>query len=679
MGWRNRFVCGGVALSPETIRILQEEARKTVRMPSALVRITWAGNGIDNARAVVEQGKNRTSIEQQVTRAIGIQRRWGFCETTDQNAQRRATLDEVDGIYTMPDVPQEGTYAHGYLVGWWGGANAISTFGGAFRTPQVIRVEFPPIAISGFKLQGYLTNASPYHEYPVDFTVQAMRIDDGLHPIYYSDGVTLARVIVTGNNSVNYVGYFLESLPDVNVLRFSITRWSHVGSFVKITGAFDAFVREHKRDDILSLSILEETDGTVGTLPVGAVSCNECNLTLQNIDDQYFYGNTASALHNSARINRKIEPFIGFVKLDQHGNPEYDAVTGAQKVEYAPKGVYWSRDWDIADQSTGASTSALDRMGLLQKYEYNGIGDVDDAESYIWTNKSLHKIAEDVLLDLRLKYMDDLEFEISPALAAVIIPIGFFKRQSYFSVLKNIAQAGIAYAFVDTPTEDEIEEAILRGNDTCADILRILPVSEFISHVETAGVTVDEILQQRDIITKTMQTRREDLTNSITVPWQEYEIVDGKPKPKEDSDVQFYTVRREDSIENYGLSNYDFPQNSLIQTEVHASRVAGLILDAFSEAPRNAELQTFGDVTRKIGDVLDLPEYMKKGIVSRGNYSVVRIQTEYDGGIRQNIFCRRINTSKSEISIINELGFARNIFDESGDRDANVIEAGRGL
>jgi len=140
----------------------------------------------------------------------------------------------------------------------------------------------------------------------------------------------------------------IGELKDVSQIELRVLRWSHRGAFVKITAFLANFDSAYEDDDIVSLSVLEETDGALGTLPIGNISSNELTVTLQNLDDKYFFGNTASILSNSARTNRRLEPFIGF---------------GSKMI---PKGVFWSSDWNIADQGTTASTTALDRLGLLQ-------------------------------------------------------------------------------------------------------------------------------------------------------------------------------------------------------------------------------------------------------------------------------------------------------------------------
>jgi hypothetical protein len=82
----------------------------------------------------------------------------------------------------------------------------------------------------------------------------------------------------------------------------------------------------------------------------------------------------------------------------------------------------------------------------------------------------------------------------------------------------------------------------------------------------------------------------------------------------------------------------------------------------------------FGDVTRRVGDVLEIPEYQKNGIDTRGFYAVTKVETEYDGGIRQSVTCRKIY----DRNVIDEMTIAPEyIIDEVNATD--TIEEGRGL
>lgn len=643
-------------MSPEVRTLLKEESRKVVRKPVAKVRITWAGSAVDLATAYALQPVNRASIEQQTVKALGIQRRWAFCETDDPS-ESIARLDE--NICVMPDRSQYEVEGYGFLVGWWGTNDNLSETddsplekdGHRFAEPQVLQITFGATSVSGFRLHGYLAEDPEYSEWPVDFKITALRsggYDNDGNKKYevckYLDGTPVV-VEVSGNSIVNYTASFREEIRDVVMLQFEIMSWSRRGAFVKITAAYDDFTREHSADDIMSMSILEEAEGSVGTLPIGNISCNALDLLLQNIDDTFSIGNTNSVFSGQARSNRRIEPFIGFEIFDGNG--------ALPRIEYVPKGVYWSRDWNVPVHGTTASTSALDRLGLLQEVDYNGIGNInkeeDLAEKSVWEDKSLYVVAEDILKDLRLTYMPDLEFVIDEALKNedMKIPLAFFKRQSYFDVIKTIAQAAAAYAYMDTSNEEEQAKAYEEhGNTMCVDILRI----ETLEHLYPADgdILSPEVLAHTekitldDIVDQTIQSLRADMVNVVVVPWQAYTLIDGVPKPPEDSEKEYVSKINEDAIREYGRLEHEYPENNLIQSESRARAIAETILKVFSGTQRRGEISVFGDVTSRVGDIWDVPEYQKRGIDNRGVYVITRLNTDYDGSLRQSATCRRI-------------------------------------
>jgi len=594
---------------------LKSESKKTVRYPTAKVNITWAGRGADEAIATANTN-NRGSAPRQTVYGIGIQKKWMFAATIN-GSESFCTLDGT--FCAMPEISEDGLSASGYLIGWRGAD--ISGSAGAFANAQTIVVSFPHMTVFGFILNG----DTPMGEYPVDFTVTAK-----------SDGVTIKTVYVTGNTSVAYLGNFGVNLQNVNALEFKITRWNKAGGFVKITAAYDKFTAERDGSDIVDMAVLEEADGAVGTLPFGNVSANELTLSLQNIDDKYFRGNTTSAYNNLAMAGRRVEPFLGF-KIDGD----------AGDTLYAPKGVFWTGDWNIPESGTTASTTALDRLGMLQDVEYNGIGGfntVDDvaARSH-WDGENLYDILSDVLGDLRMSYgpMMDLEYDIDQELRTVTIPLAYFERQSYFDVIRTVAEAGSAYAFMDNPTEAEKAIAADRGNTDCADILRVKRINNFWSSDRLEIIVNAEKITQRDYVEKNPMMRRDDVVNVVSVPYCEYVVGDdGTPEAAGDTMVIVRGV--ESSIMEYGRREYEVSENKLVQTQEQAAELADGILSIFSGAPVTAEINTYGDVTRAVGDIIIVPEYQKRGIDKAAYYAVTRINTEYGDGMRQSITCRRL-------------------------------------
>jgi hypothetical protein len=583
---------------------------------------------VDEALVKEVSSVNRVSAERQILYGLGTQEKWLFCATgATEGLPNESRCDLSGDFHPMPDIAEDGLNAAGYLIGWRCGTDSytfdaiLSGADGRFKADQKVCIGFTAMTILGFTLNG----DSAMGEFPVDFTVSAKR-----------SGATIGSKTVTGNTSVNYTGVFDESYQDIDELEFAITRWNMAGAFAKITMAYDNFGNTLDGSDIKTLSVLEEADGALGTLPFGSISANEIDLSLQNVDDKYFRGNKNSDYNNLAKAGRRIEPFIGF------------SIDGGEKL-YMPKGVFWTGDWNIPETGTEASTTARDRLGLLQDVEYNGLGNfftIDDmATKTYWKNENLYNIAKTILNDLRRTYgaMADLEFDIDIGLQSIVIPLAFFERKSYFDVISTIAVAGSAYAFMDVPTEEEKAEAAERGNTACADILRLKRLVNYWNSgtfSQIVGIATAEALTQRDYVEKTPQLRRDDVVNIASVPYQQYSIVDGVPEA--DGDAMVIARGIEASILEYGRREYDVSLNNLIQTQPQAEALADGILKIFSGAPITAEINAFGDVTRRIGDKIIVPEYQKHGINVKGCYAVTRIHTEYGDGLRQTLTCRRL-------------------------------------
>jgi hypothetical protein len=163
-----------------------------------------------------------------------------------------------------------------------------------------------------------------------------------------------------------------------------------------------------------------------------------------------------------------------------------------------------------------------------------------------------------------------------------------------------------------------------------------------------------EDITLNDYITKTTKMQRSDVTNFVTVPYVTYEIVDGVPKEIEEQQGS-WSESDGDSILEFGKIAFEYNSNHLIQTAPHAANIGSRILSAFKNTPHTSDIQMFGDVTRKLGDLLLIPDYQKHEVDTRSLYTVTRISTDYDGGIRQNVTCRMVQDVVIYNQIIDEL------------------------
>jgi hypothetical protein len=603
---------------------LQAAAKSTVRKPCARLKITWAGSAVDNAVVNPEpESKNRVSIPQQAALGLGTPKPWAFCMTESGFAGE--PYPRLDTMCAMPEP--DINKVQGLLVGWYGAGETISDADGIFSAPQDIRITWVPSPLQTVTVLGDRS----YLEYPVDFTVTFLeRVGAEYIPAKYGDGAD-AAVSVTGNAFLSRDVSLREVLSDIAGVSLSINKWSKPGAFVKIQALAPALKAGYDNDDIMSLSLLEETDGSVATLPVGAVSANELSVTLQNVDDAFTNGNKASRMSTVARANRRIDPEIGF------GDETY------------PKGVYWSDDWNVEIYGAEASTVARDRLGLLQDISYSGMqGDDAAAEATVWRNKSLYNIADDLLNYLRNTYMLDLEYALDDGLKGDIIPLGFFTSQSYFDCIKDIAAAGLCFAYMDTPTIDEIADAASRGNIDCADILRIRKLKNIYPDPEMDRIRATYTFTLDDLEAQQYRMKRSSIANIVAVPYSPYELVDGEAKKPEDIEELRVVLTDEISVREYGKAEFEMAENQMIQTQAQAQRLAETIVGWFSGQQIEMEIGAFGDVTLDVGDIVIIPEYVKRGNNARGYYAITRINTEFSGGLRQTLTCRRVGDADGD-------------------------------
>jgi len=629
--------------SPEEVRRLSNQ---TVRHPIARLRIEWTGTHIDTSlrlESVSDEDNQQGTAENPYRNQI-----------YDSNKVVPYKWFHLGGYSTLDStfyaMPIDGSDSY-YQVGWRG--NYIGDDNGVFNdidsennvmSPTIeLRFEdrlFNTMIIAGDNALG---------EYPTEFLIT---LTD-----YLGNETSILVNEVNFPNALDipsctWTIRTQDEFNNINRMKIAIYKWSKPNTFVKLVEAYTGIEAEYDGKDIINLSILEETESSAGTLPVGNVSYNELDLTLQNLTNQYFPFNYDSTVRGHLTRNRKIVPYLGF----REGDNEY----------LVPKGLYWSGEWSVGEQSTGASTSGRDRMGLLQDYTYSGFHERDrnliycdgyntddntDIAYTYWLDITAYDLITRILNYVRARYMQDLEFDIDTSLQTVIIPIAFLTSEmSYFDILKQIAQVSMAYVYMDMPTETEIEIAHERGNINLRDILRIKSVNNIFSDTDSIA---DYSITASDYITRTHPERWGELANSVSVKVHEYKIENGKPTEIENNLTAEY--ESQDSIDRHGRARFNYPDNNLIQNYGHAKEIAISICNIFGELYRVQELQTFGDSSRNILDKLEIPEYQvfdpKNGTVdvkAKGLYTIKKIQTEFDGTLRQSIECRKLCDIKPE-------------------------------
>jgi len=414
----------------------------TIRKFRGRVEVTWVDSDIDPTIDVSANDYNR--INDAVEVPSGNENLQHAANGKLFPNYKYAHLDQdivADG--TFHPFPGDTTQSAIYETGWWGkvecNSNGLWIDSAATTTTSTTTLvpagvnPLLTITFSARLIDSLLvTGDSQYNEYPVSFIV---RIYDAA-----AGGNLLLTETVTDSIGTDWIldgVSWRKSLPDdpdlysCQRMELEIVKWSRANRVVKIVEFYTSVVETYEGDDVISIKLLEESQLSDGSLPVGNISANELDIKLQNVEDRFFVGNTDSPLYEMIKRNRRIRAWIGLVL------PPY---TLPEDIEWIPLGIFWSGDWQADELGTFISTSARDRMELLRKYFFK--------KSELYENITLYELMENVLEDARLE-MPDLNYNIDAALNAITLPYAWFKKVSYFEAIREICEACQGYAYCD--------------------------------------------------------------------------------------------------------------------------------------------------------------------------------------------------------------------------------------
>jgi hypothetical protein len=346
------------------------------------------------------------SIDIEASEEAGVSYPQQTADGVSEVPYKWASLDGsciLDGTYHLVPGPDDISRLQ---FGWWGAQAADAS--GAFASPYpALVVTHAPRPIQTLSVAG--DNARG--EWPVDFTIE----------LYGADDTLLWTEVVTGNNRVRWAKALAVPVTEVVKQVLTITRWSHPGRQAKIAEFFTSIQEVYEGDRLVGLRLLEERETSLGSLPVGNISSNEIEITLDNSDRRFDAGNTQSPLYNLVRPNRRIRAWLG-----------------AETGEMVPLGIFWSLDWDAPDDVLEARVRGRDRLNALRESEYLRDGVRQDL--------SLYALAEDVLADAGLTAE---EYWIDDELREYVIPYVALQAQSHWDVLRQIAEACLGQVYCD--------------------------------------------------------------------------------------------------------------------------------------------------------------------------------------------------------------------------------------
>ena len=626
-------------------------AQDTTRQPRARVTIDWTDPFRDASLIATAADANRVSYNSQIA------------DTVKTPPYRWFHLDGVTPLSTGTSI-MPGTEAEAATnqVGWW---SATQSDGSAnFSAPvPFMTLEFSARPVYLLRVVG----DDKWGEYPVDFSIT----------VYNSSGIITRVDNITGNAAVEWT-LDISSAPayDTTKMTLSITKWSRANSVAKITEFFDSVIEVYEGDDIVSLSVLEESEVKNGSLPIGNISSNECDLELQNLEDTFFPDNPNSALSELVGVNRKISVELGFV-------------TAGGSAEYEDFGVFWSGDWSMSEMGTTAKTSARDRMEWLRKSTY--------VPSEVYEGYTIYELIDDVLSNAQT-VLPDLTYTIDTELdgSDFTVPFAIFERVSHFETLRRLCQAGMAFAYMSRadvltvvgPTAAQSEEVSYyditknlyfdmsqpANTDEVANVIEVstLPLTEAASPVQVyeskdhitilAGAT--DTIEVKYSLDKTEKGVSEgaaslydasagvtldsavyyswgaDITVSASIDGTFKLRVNGKKLTLDGEET--VTARNETEIRRNGEMLYSLKENPLIQTREMAEKIADTLLASYAQHRKDIEVSWCGDTALQVGGDFRIPTYQKNGVDARAICKVTRQKIDFDGSLRVSTKGRKV-------------------------------------
>lgn len=101
-------------------------------------------------------------------------------------------------------------------------------------------------------------------------------------------------------------------------------------------------------------------------------------------------------------------------------------------------------------------------------------------------------------------------------------------------------------------------------------------------------------------------------------------------------------VDAEPEIKTYGLQEYVYPVNHLIQSPEMAALIASNLLSSYKTIRKDTTLVWRGNPALELGDTLTVPEYKRGATEVNGTFKIIKNQIEYDGTLIETTNARKV-------------------------------------
>lgn len=170
---------------------------------------------------------------------------------------------------------------------------------------------------------------------------------------------------VTGNTTWRWEKTLTTPVLGATRVDVIVKAWSHEWSKAKVVESFTSVREDYAIEDIIALSMAEESEPDDSTVPIGNVTANSCNLTLINENHKFDNDNPASQLAGNIIKNRRIRLF---------------AALAGQEI---PLGTYYSKRWEIDHPAIQAEVSGQDMISLMGDQTYSDSRFIDPQDDVI--------------------------------------------------------------------------------------------------------------------------------------------------------------------------------------------------------------------------------------------------------------------------------------------------------
>ncbi len=650
-----------------------EQVTAETRIPRVKIDVLWTDPFINSGMVVTSNDYNRMGDLGQDYYVPGSWHDPHLVDTKRSTPHKYLSTDGTcssDGTFFT--VPSSVAGQQNNQVGWY--TASVGDSDGDFSEP------YPEATVSFAEARAIrrivVCGEPTREEYPEVFEVT----------IYDGDDIEIFNHQYSGSSVETIIDLTSENINAAGSMKLTIIKWSSGGTMAKIVEFYGTISDVFYTDDIVSLNILEEREVENGTVPTGNVSCNECDVELQNISiirengesfiDPFFPNNSGSYVANSLTPNVRITPYIGFQL------PNSD-----QEIEYVKMGVFWTNDWTTEEKNFSVQVSCRDRLELLREVEFRA--------DEVLLNVTLYTYAEFILNHAKQNIpMNDLVWSIDTSLLDFIIPYAWLGKTTYMDALAKISAACMGYIYMDrndvliiksyTANEAKIPDyAITRDNyfnrsqKSKSEGLKnrvIVPVAETIPEIEASEISTTEVSMAEGI---------DDTT--VTIEWGDEVVLDGVAAIQNQADITVYktyeifypwgctisfhkatgtsgtfevlvtgkklqtesisevTESDQDSIALYGLREYKYNINPLLQNAALSLVVALVLLDTYKNLRRDVEVEWRGNPAAEIGDCVTVPVYTPSstGISVTDSFLSYRQQFSFEDGLRCRLTARK--------------------------------------